>query len=85
MSFFSRIGDFASTAYDATKSFFQSDTAKTIASGAKDVLEVMKEGSQQADLKNFQAQGLVPTRTDFSSAISFSTSSIILPYLFIFF
>ena len=74
MSFFRRIGDFASTAYDATKSFFQSDTAKSIGSGAKDVLEIMKEGSQQADLKNFQAQGLVPTRTDFSSAISASRS-----------
>ena len=74
MSFFSRIGDFASTAYDATKSFFQSDTAKTIGSGAKTVLEGMKEGAQQADLKNFQPQGLVPTRTDFSSAISASRS-----------
>ena len=74
MSFFRRIGDFASTAYDATKSFFQSDTAKSIGSGAKDVLEIMKEGSQQADLKNFQAQGLIPTRTDFSSAISASRS-----------
>jgi len=74
MSFFSRIGDFASTAFDATRSFFQSDTAKTIGSGARTVLEVMKEGSQQADLKNFQPQGLVPTRTDFSSAISASRS-----------
>ena len=74
MSFFSRIGDFASTAYDATRTFFQSDTAKTIGSGAKTVLEVMKEGSQQADLKNFQPQGLVPVRQDFSSAISASRS-----------
>jgi len=74
MSFFSRIGDFASTAYDATRSFFESDTAKTIGSGARDVLEIMKEGSQQADLKNFKAQGLVPTRADFSSAISASRS-----------
>ena len=72
MSFFSRIGDFASTAYDATKSFFQSDTAKTIASGAKDVLEVMKGGSES--LENFKPQGLVPTKTDFSSAISASRS-----------
>ena len=72
MSFFSRIGDFASTAYDATKSFFQSDTAKTIASGAKDVLEVMKGGSES--LENFKPQGLVPTKADFSSAISASRS-----------
>ena len=72
MSFFSRIGDFASTAYDATKSFFQSDTAKTIASGAKDVLEVMKGGSES--LENFKPQGLVPTKTDFISAISASRS-----------
>ena len=71
---FETIGDYASRAYDATRSFFQSDTAKTIGSGAKTVLEVMKEGSQQADLKNFQPQGLVPTRTDFSSAISASRS-----------
>ena len=74
MSFFSRIADYASTAYDATTSFLQSDTAKTIGRGAQVVLETMKEGSQQADLKNFQAQGLVPTRTDFSSAISASRS-----------
>ena len=71
---FERIGDYASTAYDFTKSFFQSDTAKSIGSGAKTVLEVMKEGSQQADLKNFQPQGLVPTKADFSSAISASRS-----------
>jgi len=64
---FETIGNFASTAYDATRSFFQSDTAKTIGSGAQTVLEVMKEGSQQADLKNFSPQGLVPTRADFGS------------------
>ena len=74
MSFFNTIGDLASSAYESVSSFFQSDTAKTIGSGAKTVLEVMKEGSQQADLKNFQPQGLVPTRTDFSSAISASRS-----------
>ena len=72
MSFFSRIGDFASTAYDATKSFFQSDTAKTIASGAKDVLEVMKGGSES--LENFKPQGLVSTRADFGSLRSRGTS-----------
>ena len=74
MSFFNTIGDLASSAYESVSSFFQSDTAKTIGSGAKTVLEVMKEGSQQADLKNFQPQGLVPTRQDFSSAISASRS-----------
>ena len=74
MSFFSRIGDFASTAYDATRSFFESDTAKTIGSGARDVLEVMKEGASRADMDSFKPQGLVPTRADFSSAISASRS-----------
>ena len=72
---FERIGDLASSAYQGVTSFFQSDTAKTIGSGAKTVLEVMKEGSQQADLKNFQPQGLVPTRTALSGRIGATSRS----------
>ena len=72
MSFFSRIGDLATSAYEGVTSFFQSDTAQTIASGARDVLDVMKGGT--ASLENFKPQGVVPTKTDFSSAISASRS-----------
>ena len=74
MSIFDTVLDYGRSAMETVGSFLTSDTARTIGSGAKTVLEVMKEGSQQADLKNFQAQGLVPTRTDFSSAISASRS-----------
>jgi|TARA_R100001129_G_scaffold82587_1_gene56229 hypothetical protein len=72
MSFFSRIGDLASSAYEGVTSFFQSDTAQTIASGARDVLDVMKGGT--ASLENFKPQGLVSTRADFGSLRSRGTS-----------
>ena len=72
MSIFDTVLDYGRSAYEGVKTFLTSDTAKTIGSGAKTVLEVMKEGSR--DLQNFQPQGLVPTRQDFSSAISASRS-----------
>ena len=74
MSILDTIIDYGKSAYEGVKTFLGSDTAKTIGSGARSVLEVMKEGSQKADLKNFQPQGLVPVRQDFSSAISASRS-----------
>tara|TARA_Y100001937_G_scaffold43441_1_gene61367 strand:- start:91 stop:444 length:354 start_codon:yes stop_codon:yes gene_type:complete len=74
MSFFKTVLDYGKSAYEGVKTFLGSDTAKTIGSGAKTVLEVMKEGSQKGDLQNFQPQGLVPTRQSFGSAISASRS-----------
>ena len=74
MSIFDTVLDYGRSAMETVGSFLRSDTARTIGSGAKTVLEVMKEGSQKADLKNFQPQGLVPVRQDFSSAISASRS-----------
>ena len=75
MSIFDTVLDYGRSAMETVGSFLTSDTAKTIGSGAKTVLEVMKEGSQKGDLQNFQPQGLVPTRQSFSSAISASRSS----------
>jgi len=75
MSIFDTVLDYGKSAYEGVKTFLGSDTAKTIGSGAKTVLEVMKEGSQRGNLQNFQPQGLVPTRQDFSSAISASRST----------
>ena len=74
MSIFDTVLDYGRSAMETVGSFLRSDTARTIGSGAQTVLEVMKEGSQKADLKNFQPQGLVPVRQDFSSAISASRS-----------
>ena len=72
MSFFDTVLSYGRSAYEGVKTFLTSDTAKTIGSGAKTVLEVMKGGSES--LENFKPQGLVPTKTDFSSAISASRS-----------
>ena len=74
MSFFDTVLSYGRSAYEGAKTFLESDTAKTIGSGAKTVLEIMKEGSQKGNLKEFEPQGLVPTRQDFSSAISASRS-----------
>ena len=66
MSFFKRIGDFASTAYDATKSFFSSpkfDTARTIAEGAGNVVSSMREALGRSGIQDFQPQGLVNPQT----------------------
>ena len=74
MSIFDTVLDYGRSAMETVGSFLTSDTARTIGSGARTVLEVMKEGSQKSDLRNFQPQGLVPTRQNFSSAISASRS-----------
>jgi len=74
MSIFDTVLDYGRSAMETVGSFLTSDTARTIGSGAKTVLEVMKEGSQKGDLQNFQPQGLVPTRQSFGSAISSSRS-----------
>ena len=75
MSFFSTVLDYGKSAYEGVKSFLGSDTAKTIGSGAKTVLEVMREGSQKADLRNFQAEGLVNPRTTLSGRMSGTSRS----------
>ena len=74
MSIFDTVLDYGRSAMETVGSFLTSDTARTIGSGARTVLEVMKEGSQKGDLQNFQPQGLVPTRQSFGSAISASRS-----------
>ena len=59
MSFFKRIGDFASTAYDATKSFFSSpkfDTARTIAEGAGNVVSSMREALGRSGIQDFKPE-----------------------------
>ena len=75
MDFFKTVLDYGKSAISTVGSFLGSDTAKTIGSGARTVLEVMKEGSQRGNLQNFQPEGLVPTRQNFSSAISASRST----------
>ena len=72
MSFFKRIGDFASTAYDATKSFFSSskfDTARTIAEGAGNVVSSMREALGRSGIQDFQPQGLVNPQTNLAGRV----------------
>ena len=78
MSFFKRIGDFASTAYDATKSFFSSpkfDTARTIAEGAGNVVSSMREALGRSGIQDFQPQGLVNPQQSFSGMAGPSRST----------
>ena len=75
MSFFSTVMDYGRSAYEGVKSFLGSDAAKTIGSGAKSVLETMKEGSQRANLSEFQAQGLVNPRTTLPGRMSGTSRS----------
>ena len=63
MDFFKTVLDYGKSAISTVGSFLGSDTAKTIGSGARTVLEVMKEGSQRGNLQNFQPQGLVNPQT----------------------
>ena len=76
MDFFKTVVDYGKSAYEGVKSFLGSDTAKTIGSGARTVLEVMKDGSQRSGLDNFQPQGLVNPQQSFTglSAPSRSTA-----------
>ena len=69
MSFFSTVLDYGKSAYEGVKSFLGSDTAKTIGSGAKTVLEVMREGSAKAKLNEFQPQGLVNPATSLAGRV----------------
>ena len=69
MSIFDTILDYGKSAYEGVKTFLGSDTAKTIGSGARTVLEVMKEGSQRGNLQNFQAEGLVNPATSLAGRV----------------
>ena len=69
MSFFDTVLDYGRSAYEGVKTFLGSDTAKTIGSGAKTVLEVMKEGSQRGNLQNFQPEGLVNPATSLAGRV----------------
>ena len=75
MSIFDTVLDYGRSAYEGVKTFLGSDTAKTIGSGAKAVLEVMKEGSQRGNLQNFQPQGLVNPQQSFSGMAGPSRST----------
>ena len=66
MSIFNTVLDYGKSAYEGAKSFFTSDTARTIGSGAKTVLEVMRDGSQRSKLDEFQPQGLVNPQQSFT-------------------
>ena len=66
MDFFKTVLDYGKSAISTVGSFLGSDTAKTIGSGARTVLEVMKEGSQRGNLQNFQPQGLVNPQQSFT-------------------
>ena len=75
MSILDTIIDYGKSAYEGVKTFLGSDTAKTIGSGARSVLEVMKEGSQKADLRNFQPEGLVNPQTTLPGRIGAASRS----------
>ena len=75
MSFFDTVLDYGRSAISTVSSFFKSDTAKTIGSGAKTVLEVMREGSAKAKLNEFQPQGLVNPQQSFSGMAGPSRST----------
>ena len=68
MSFFDTVLSYGKSAYEGVKTFLGSDTAKTIGSGAKTVLEVMKEGSQRGDLQNFRPRAGTPSFSDINEA-----------------
>jgi len=75
MSFFDTVLDYGRSAMETVGSFLTSDTAKTIGSGARTVLEVMKEGSSKAKLNEFQPQGLVNPQQSFSGMAGPSRST----------
>ena len=66
MSIFKTVLDYGKSAISTVGSFLSSDTAKTIGTGAKTVLEVMREGSSKAKLNEFQPQGLVNPQQSFT-------------------
>jgi len=66
MSIFDTVLNYGKSAISTVGSFFSSDTAKTIGTGAKTVLEVMREGSSKAKLNEFQPQGLVNPQQSFT-------------------
>ena len=69
MSIFDTVLDYGKSAYEGVKTFLGSDTAKTIGSGAKTVLEVMKEGSQRGNLQDFRPEGLVNPATSLAGRV----------------
>jgi len=75
MSIFDTVLDYGRSAISTVGSFLKSDTAKTIGSGAKTVLEVMREGSSKAKLNEFQPQGLVNPQQSFSGMAGPSRST----------
>ena len=75
MSIFDTVLDYGRSAMETVGSFLTSDTAKTIGSGARTVLEVMKEGSSKAKLNEFQPQGLVNPQQSFSGMAGPSRST----------
>ena len=75
MSIFDTVLDYGKSAISTVGSFLTSDTAKTIGSGAKTVLEVMREGSAKAKLNEFQPQGLVNPQQSFSGMAGPSRST----------
>ena len=75
MSIFDTVLDYGRSAMETVGSFLTSDTARTIGSGAQTVLEVMKEGSQKADLRNFQPEGLVNPQTTLPGRIGAASRS----------
>ena len=69
MSIFDTVLDYGRSAMETVGSFLTSDTAKTIGSGAKTVLEVMKEGSQRGNLQDFRPEGLVNPATSLAGRV----------------
>tara|TARA_R110002020_G_scaffold11232_5_gene42438 strand:- start:3541 stop:3906 length:366 start_codon:yes stop_codon:yes gene_type:complete len=68
MSIFSTIGNIASSAVSSVSSFFKSDTfdtARTIASGASNVIGAMREAAGRTDLSQ-PPTGLVNPQQNFS-------------------
>tara|TARA_A100001515_G_C4453341_1_gene171009 strand:- start:185 stop:547 length:363 start_codon:yes stop_codon:yes gene_type:complete len=77
MSFFSAIGDFASSAISSVGSFFSGDkfkTVKTIAEGASDVIGAMRTAAGKVDLSE-PPTGLVNPNVGFSGRMTGASRS----------